>query len=264
MNNSQLLGKSVIKFTIAFLQTIMYFNIRKSKHVVLLCNGVCCVLLCNGACCVLLCNGACCVLLCNGACCQYKLLKKCRRPVQRPLIKMANNSVSACIEQRVVMKFLVNKGVKPADIYRRLQAQYDDETLSRSKTFEWCKHFKDASVSISDDPGHGGSKPKAVIPVNIQCVECLILDNRHITCREIAQEMNLSVGVVNTIIHEHLHFRKVSARWVPRQLSTFDWHRRVEGCTELKEHFDGEGQDFLDCIITCDKTWVHHFTPKSK
>ena len=35
-------------------------------------------------------------------------------------------------------------------------------------------------------------------------------------------------------------------------------------CTELKECFDWEGQDFLDRIITCDKTWVHHFTPESK
>jgi hypothetical protein len=58
--------------------------------------------------------------------------------------------------QRVV-KFLVNEGVKPADIYRRLQAQYGDETLSRSKTFEWCKRFKDGRTSVSDGLGHGGS-----------------------------------------------------------------------------------------------------------
>jgi len=83
----------------------------------------------------------------------------------------------------VVMKFLVNEGVIPVDIYRRLQAQYGDETLSR-----------------------GGSQPTAVIPVNIQHVECLILDNRCITCPEIAQETNLSVGTVNTIVHEYLHF----------------------------------------------------------
>ena len=95
-------------------------------------------------------------------------------------------------------------------------------------------------------------------------MERLILDNRRMTYRKIAQETNLSVGTLNTIIHEHLHFRNVSARWVPRQLSAFDRHRRVEGCTELKEHFDREGQDFLDRIITCDETWVHHFTPESK
>jgi len=32
----------------------------------------------------------------------------------------------------------------------------------------------------------------------------------------------------------------------------------------LKERFDREGQDFLDPVITCDETWVHHFTPESK
>ena len=87
-------------------------------------------------------------------------------------------------------EFLVNKGVKPMDIYRRLQAQYGDDTLSRSKTFEWCKRFKDGRTSISDDPGRGGCQPTAVIPMNIQRVERLILDNRCITCHEIAEEMN--------------------------------------------------------------------------
>ena len=33
------------------------------------------------------------------------------------------------VKQRVVMKFLVNKDVKPGEIYSRLVAQYDDETL---------------------------------------------------------------------------------------------------------------------------------------
>jgi hypothetical protein len=61
------------------------------------------------------------------------------------------------MEQRVVMKFLVNEGVKPADIYRRLQAQYGDKTLSHSNTFEWCKRFKDDRTSVSDHPGRGGS-----------------------------------------------------------------------------------------------------------
>jgi hypothetical protein len=34
---------------------------------------------------------------------------------------MADKSVSACMEQHVVMKFLVNEGVRPTDIYRRLK-----------------------------------------------------------------------------------------------------------------------------------------------
>ena len=119
-----------------------------------------------------------------------------------------DNSVSACMEQHVVMKFLVNEGVKLADFHRRLQAQYGDETLSRSKTSEWCKRFKNGRMSINEDPGHGDSQPTAVIPVNIQRVERLILDNRHITC-ETAQEANLSVGKVKTI-------KKISSNCVCR------------------------------------------------
>jgi len=55
-----------------------------------------------------------------------------------------------------MMKFLVNEDVKPADIYKRLQAQYGDEMLSHSKIFEWSKRFKDGHTSVSDDPGRGG------------------------------------------------------------------------------------------------------------
>jgi hypothetical protein len=68
------------------------------------------------------------------------------------------------MEQCVVMKFLVNEGVKPADIYRRLQAQYGDETLIRSKTSEWCKHFKDGRMSVSDNLGRSGSMHALKLP----------------------------------------------------------------------------------------------------
>ncbi|XP_064485163.1 histone-lysine N-methyltransferase SETMAR-like [Ornithodoros turicata] len=79
-----------------------------------------------------------------------------------------------------------------------------------------------------------------------------------------ARKTDLSVGTLNTIIHEHLQFRKVGARWVPRQLSVFDRQRRLEISQELRYSFDTEGQPFLHRIITCDETWVHHFTPESK
>jgi len=177
---------------------------------------------------------------------------------------MARIHASSKTEQRVVMKFLVNEGVKPSEIHRRLQVQYGDQTLSRSKTFEWCQRFKDGRKSVNDDLGRGGSVSTAVIPVNIQRVECLILNNRRITCRQIAEELNMSGGTVNTVIHKHLFFRKVSARWVPRQLSAFDRHRRLQICNDLKERFVTEGHNFLDRIVTCDETWVHHFTPESK
>jgi hypothetical protein len=67
----------------------------------------------------------------------------------------------------VLMKFLVNKGAKPLAIYSRLLAQYGDKTLCHSKTFEWCKCFKDGCTSVSDDPGHGGSMHALTLPSSL-------------------------------------------------------------------------------------------------
>jgi len=74
----------------------------------------------------------------------------------------------------------------------------------------------------------------------------------------------MSVGTVNTIIHKNLFFGKVSARWVPRQLSAFDCYRRLQISNDLKERFVTEYHTFLDRIFTCNETWVHHFIPESK
>ncbi len=35
-------------------------------------------------------------------------------------------------------------------------------------------------------------------------------------------------------------------------------------CSMLKKWFDDEGELFLEKIITCDETWIHHFEPESK
>lgn len=67
---------------------------------------------------------------------------------------MACNRVTPSMEQRVVMQFLINEGVKPVDIHRRLQAQFGDQTLSRSKTLEWCKSFQEVNTCVNNDnPG---------------------------------------------------------------------------------------------------------------
>ncbi|KAK8769864.1 hypothetical protein V5799_013674 [Amblyomma americanum] len=114
---------------------------------------------------------------------------------------MVANSVNIYMEKRVGLKFLLNEGIKPAEIYRSLQAQYGDDIRSRRKTFEWRKRFKDIRTSITDDPGRGGSPPMVVIPENTQCVEKLIVDNRRITCREISrsQEAAVTAAAAHTV-----------------------------------------------------------------
>jgi len=53
---------------------------------------------------------------------------------------------------------------------------------------------------------------------------------------------------------------KVCSRWVPQGLAQEqkECHKQVFQYL-LDTQYKAEGGSFLDCIITCDKTWCHHY-----
>jgi hypothetical protein len=44
---------------------------------------------------------------------------------------MSDQTVPSAVSQRIIVKFLTNENVKPAEILMRLRAQFGDEVLSR-------------------------------------------------------------------------------------------------------------------------------------
>ena len=87
--------------------------------------------------------------------------------------------------------------------------------------------------SVGDDVRVGAPRT-AITDLNISRVETCILADRRVTVREIANELSLSVGSVETIIHEQLKFFKVSARWVPKQLTgEHIKQQRLDACQAL-------------------------------
>lgn len=57
------------------------------------------------------------------------------------LLKMSEREVHPSVAQRIIIKFLAREGVKPAEILRRLTAQFGEQTLSRARVFAWHKEF---------------------------------------------------------------------------------------------------------------------------
>ena len=55
---------------------------------------------------------------------------------------------------------------------------------------------------------------------NTEQLKRLLKSDRRITREEMAQELEISVGSVHTILRNHLKIRKVSARWVPHRLTS--------------------------------------------
>jgi hypothetical protein len=53
----------------------------------------------------------------------------------------------------------------------------------------------------------------------IAAVEVIVKENRYITVNEIAVRIDMSHGPAHHIVYDVLQFHKVSAGWVPRQLT---------------------------------------------
>jgi hypothetical protein len=88
--------------------------------------------------------------------------------------------------------------------------------------------------------------------VSILRVEELILGDRRIAVRDIASNGGINVAGVDTITHEHLFFKKVCTRWVPKLL-TFDQRaQHVAVFAENLHRFELERNTFLERIVTCD------------
>ena len=81
---------------------------------------------------------------------------------------------------------------------------------------------------------------------------------------ETAAHLDMSRGSSHHIVHDILQFHKVSAKWVPRQLTADLKELRVDACQELLKRFEAEGDGFLGRIVTGDETWVHYYQPETK
>jgi len=122
------------------------------------------------------------------------------------------------VEYRAVIKFLSKEGLVPAAIKQRLDGVYGEASPLYSTVKEWAKQFCVGRESVEDEPREG--RPVEVVTEEIiRCIEEELQSDRWLTLKEISVRLEIPKTTVIRIIHEHLHMKKVIARWVPRLLS---------------------------------------------
>ena len=158
------------------------------------------------------------------------------------------------IRAYIVIRFKL--GIKANDILSELKTAVPDHAPSLKTVYRWMVNSKKKSVRVEDKPRPGRPITKCTSS-NIDQVKVLIDENPNIGYAHIEAQTSLSYGTINKIIHDHLLLKKISARWVPHELSKKNREDRVHHCEYNLAMIDSKKWRLGD-INTGDESWFYH------
>ena len=165
--------------------------------------------------------------------------------------------------RRELPSFLFLHGKAPKEIRAILTETLGEYARSNATIKNWVVHFKrgDFFTCVVSRPG----RPKTVTtPEIIDRIHDLILEDRRISAKLIAEQLGISRERVGSIIHEDLDMRKLSAKWVPKCLNADKKRQRCQSSEQLLEFFRCDQNDFLSRMLTMDETCLYHYDPETK
>lgn len=125
-------------------------------------------------------------------------------------------------EFRVLIKhyFLRNKTIKQTE--EKLQKYYGNQAPSHGMVHKWFSQFRCGRTSTNDSERSGRPAEEMVNKIHD-----IVLADRHVKVKEIAEMIRISDERIRNILHEHSGMRKLSMRWVPRLLTVDQKRNRV-------------------------------------
>ncbi|PNF21592.1 hypothetical protein B7P43_G12727 [Cryptotermes secundus] len=133
--------------------------------------------------------------------------------------------------------------------------------MSNSRIMEWYNRFKDGRTSVDSEPRSG--RPSTSRNENvIEQVQTLVMEARHITVRELANEIGVSIRSVHSILTEDLCMR-VPAKFVPKLLTMEQKQCRLEIAQDMLDNANSN-PNFLNTVITGDESWVYGYDLETK
>jgi hypothetical protein len=108
--------------------------------------------------------------------------------------------------------------------------------------------FKCGDFSTCDAPRSGRQKT-VTTPEIIDQIHELILEDRRISAKSIAQQLCITRGQVVSIIHVDWDMRKLFAKWFPKWLNADQKRQRCQSSEEIFEFFRPDTNYFLSGAI---------------
>lgn len=157
---------------------------------------------------------------------------------------------------RFYIKVRTALNVQPTTIHDELRGVFGDEAPAFSTVANWSKLFREGREHIEDDERVGRPVTETTSE-NIEQVRDIINIDPHITVDELQAQTDLSHGTIQRIISDHLNLRKITARYVPKQLTDSQRAKRLQICKENLAKFESGAWRLCD-VVTGDESWLKH------
>ncbi|KAI6651839.1 Transposase [Oopsacas minuta] len=118
----------------------------------------------------------------------------------------------AYIEFRTILK------IQPVQIFSELQEILCVDCPSRSTLQRWAARFRFGDADVTDLP-RSGRPISTTTSENIALIESMVMEDKCITVNQLEQSMEISSGVIHTILTTELGYRSICGKWVPHKLS---------------------------------------------
>ena len=117
--------------------------------------------------------------------------------------------------------------------------------------------------SLLDEFREGRSK-SVVVPETMDAVRQMILQDSHVTYREIETTLGISATSIHSILHEHLTVKKICSLWIPHYLLNAQKKARVNWSKKMLQKYDrGASKHAYDLMIG-DESWIYAYESESK
>ncbi|KAJ4429146.1 hypothetical protein ANN_26149 [Periplaneta americana] len=166
------------------------------------------------------------------------------------------------IEQRYCIKFCQKLGDSQSQTIRKIQQVFGEDAMGVTQIKEWFNRFKDGRTSAESEQRCGRPQTARSAAV-VERVRNLVMADRRLTVREIAEEVGVSKDSAHAILRDDLNMNRVAAKFLPKLLSPEQKDLRRDVAQDLLDTANTD-PGFLNTVITGDESWVYGYDPGTK
>ena len=103
---------------------------------------------------------------------------------------------------------------------QKIQQVFGNDAMGITQIKKWYNRFKDGQKSVESDARTGRSSTSRNDDL-IDQVRTLVMQDRRVTVRELAEEVGISSGLVHSILTDDLALQRASVKFVRKLIQTF-------------------------------------------